>query len=194
MISQGQRLPSSAVRTFVAQMKPRLSDEPWCAFLLLKLETMHCQTEETSGEGALDPSTMTTALSPAMLCKVQAVAKVLSQTTEASQVLGASTREIQFVSLQQIEGEADMETSEHDVPVEDEELVSLREEEQEETTVGSRMLQHVGMQDVATYRLVPAVLASQEGLTKNYSAQQLVWGKRVHTNLQQKTTVSTAMG
>ena len=140
MISQGQRLPSSAVRNFVAQMKLRLSGEPWCAFLLLKLETMHCQTEETSGEGTLDPSTMTTALSPAMLYKVQAVAKVLSQTTEASQFLGASTREIQFVSLQQRESEADMET---DVPVEDEDLVSLREEE--ETTGGLRMLQHVGM-------------------------------------------------
>ena len=106
---------------------------------------MHCQTEGTCAE---NPSTMTTALSPAMLCKVQAVAKVLSQTTEASQVPGASTREIQFVSLQQIDGEADMETSEHDVPVEDEELASLGEEEQEETTVGLGKLQRVGMQGI----------------------------------------------
>ena len=150
MISQGQRLPSSAVRNFVAQIKPRLSGEPWCAFLLLKLEeiaTMHCQTEETCAESTLNPCTMTTALSPAMLCKVQAVAKVLSQTTEPSQVLGAPCREIQFVSLQQIAGDIDMETSEHDVPVEDEELASFGGEE-EETTVGLGKLQHVGMQGI----------------------------------------------
>lgn len=169
MISQGQRLPSSAVRTFVAQMKPRLSSEPWCAFLLLKLDTMHCQTEETSGEGALGPSTMTTALSPAMLCKVQAVAKVLSQTTEASQVLGASTREIQFVSLQQRESEADMET---DVPVEDEELVSLREEEQEETTVGSPMETSTEMEELGTVPL--STVREEEETTCNSQLQGFV--------------------
>lgn len=111
---------------------------------------MHYQTEETCAESTLTPSTMTTTLSPAMLCKVQAVAKILSQTTEVSQVPGGPTRKIQFVSLQQIAGEADMETStsEYDVPMKDEELACLGEEEQEETTVGLGMLQRVGMQGI----------------------------------------------
>ena len=109
---------------------------------------MHYQTEETCAESTLTPSTMTTALSPAMLCKVQAVAKVLSQTTEVSQVPAGPTRKIQFISLQQIAGEADMETSEHDVPVEDEELASLGEEKQQETTVALGKLQRVGMQSI----------------------------------------------
>lgn len=164
---------------------------------------MHYQTEETCAESTLTPSTMTTTLSPAMLCKVQAVAKILSQTTEVSQVPGGPTRKIQFVSLQQIAGEADMETSTsgYDVPMKDGRLACLGEEEQEETTIGLGKLQRVGMQGITfswTVNLVPPILSSQGPYwscyrSKNYSAQQLVWKCRVHTTLQQIETVFTSV-
>lgn len=110
MINQRYRLPSRAVRDFVAEVKPRICSDPWCTFLLHRLELDFnddmkscCQNGKICTAGVskvCSISRMGTALSPAMLQKVQGIAETLHFATGASQLQGDSTKDINFYSLQ----------------------------------------------------------------------------------------------
>ena len=110
MINQRCRLPSSATRDFVSKVKERIFGDPWCAFLLhrLELDVSHdmkhcCQTGETCTSGDSEVysiSRMGTALSPAMLQRVRGIAETISLAAGTSHRHEDSSKNTSIHSLQ----------------------------------------------------------------------------------------------
>ena len=143
------------MRDFVSKVKERIFGDAWCAFLLhrLELDGSHdmnhcCQTGETCTSGdseVYSVSRMGTALSPAMLQRVQGIAETISLAAGTSHRHEDSFKNVGIRSLQ-LNGVEPFNFDSVVDPVNDQSLVQEveGEKEQKETIEGIEVISVIG--------------------------------------------------